>query len=281
MFMQNGKHITQDSCVLLSVKGYRIPFMQKPYQWRTRSPREEQLMLGAIKDLMAKGAVVQVEPVENQFTSTIFLVEKENGNGQYRPVIKASCTSSVACHLACRQPYERQPYKILKPIAALLRSLGVRVVFYLDDILLLHQNKDELWKIFQQVVDLLQNLGFKVKREKCSALPTQQLIFLEKLSSQEKLSAITMTAMEILQSQETYFRTLSTLSGRMNHASQTGLWMAPLYYRSLQRDQIKALHSASNPSQLMKITLSPASIEELCWWTSLNIQTFNGQLLRT
>ena len=38
-------------------------------------------MLGAIKDLVAKGAVAQVEPTENQFTSTIFLVEKGNGNG--------------------------------------------------------------------------------------------------------------------------------------------------------------------------------------------------------
>ncbi len=31
----------------------------------------------------------------------------------------------------------------------------------------------------------------------------------------------------------------------------------------------------------MKITLSPASIEELHWWTSPNIQTFNGQSLQT
>jgi hypothetical protein len=304
-------------------------------------------MLGAIKDLVAKGAVVQVEPTENQFTSTIFLVEKRNGNGQYRPVINlkalnrfVECTpfkmESLQVAKGLLQPgdymmkldlkdayytvpvhsehwcylrfiYQSKLYefrclpfglssapraftKILKPVAALLRSLGVRVVFYLDDILLLRQNKDELWKIFHQVVDLLQNLGFTVKREKCSPLPTQQLIFLGALLNsvtmnlslpQEKLSAITMTAQEILHSHEVSLRTLSTLLGRMNHASQTGLWMAPLHYRSLQRDQIKALHSSSNPSQLMKITLSPSSIDELRWWTSPNIQTFNGQSLQT
>ena len=33
-------------------------------------------MLGAIKDQIEKGAVDHVEPVEKQFTSTIFLVEK-------------------------------------------------------------------------------------------------------------------------------------------------------------------------------------------------------------
>ena len=128
------------------------------------------------------------------------------------------------------------------------------MVFYLDDILLLHQNKDELWKLFHQVLDLLQNLGFTVKREKCSADPTQQLIFLGGLLNSmamtlslplRKLSAITTTAREYLQLHETSLQTLSTLLGQMNHASQTGLWTAPLYYRSLQRDHIKALHSSS------------------------------------
>ena len=39
----------------------------------------------AIADLLAKGAVKEVEPQDNQFTSTLFLVQKENGD--FRPVI--------------------------------------------------------------------------------------------------------------------------------------------------------------------------------------------------
>ena len=39
----------------------------------------------AIKDLLAKGAVWEVKPHGDQFTSTLFLVLKENGD--YRPVI--------------------------------------------------------------------------------------------------------------------------------------------------------------------------------------------------
>ena len=39
----------------------------------------------AIKDLLAKGAVRDVKPQEDQFTSTLFLVQKENGD--YRPII--------------------------------------------------------------------------------------------------------------------------------------------------------------------------------------------------
>ena len=34
----------------------------------------------AIKDLLAKGAIQEVRPQDDQFTSTLFLVQKENGN---------------------------------------------------------------------------------------------------------------------------------------------------------------------------------------------------------
>ena len=39
----------------------------------------------AIKDFLAKGAIREVKPQDDQFTSTLFLVQKENGN--YRPII--------------------------------------------------------------------------------------------------------------------------------------------------------------------------------------------------
>lgn len=55
---------------------------------------------------------------------------------------------------------------------------------------------------------------------------------------QEKLCAITTTAKEVLQIRETSLQISSTLLGWMNNASQTGLWIAPLYYRSLQRDHM-------------------------------------------
>ena len=31
----------------------------------------------AVKDLLAKGAIQEVQPQDNQFTSTLFLVQKE------------------------------------------------------------------------------------------------------------------------------------------------------------------------------------------------------------
>ena len=55
--------------------------------------------------------------------------------------------------------------KLLKPVVVLIRLLGIHVVIYLDDILLLHPNKDALVNIFHQVCSLLQNLGFTIKQE--------------------------------------------------------------------------------------------------------------------
>ena len=67
--------------------------------------------------------------------------------------------------------------KTLKPVLAVLRSMGIRVVIYIDNMLLLNQQSKVLQKIFAEVVDLLEKLGFLVKKEKCSlhSLPTSNL----------------------------------------------------------------------------------------------------------
>ena len=68
--------------------------------------------------------------------------------------------------------------KIFRPVVSLIRSMEIRIVIYPDDILLLHEDKDDLPKIFQHVIELLQNLGLTVWPAKCSAFSTQQLVFL-------------------------------------------------------------------------------------------------------
>ena len=46
---------------------------------RAKDHIESCRMERAIADLLAKGAVKEVEPQDDQFTSTLFLVQKENG----------------------------------------------------------------------------------------------------------------------------------------------------------------------------------------------------------
>lgn len=186
----------------------------------------------AIANLL-KGAVKEIQPQEDQFTSTLFLVQKENG--EFRPVINLRALNrflgkesfkieglqivrsfvqpgdffmkldikdayyAVPIHSSHRKylrfvylnrVYEFQclpfglssaprPFtKALKPVLEMLRSLGIRIVIYIADMLLLHQHSMVLGKLFAHVVAFLEKLGFLVKMKKCSVTPCQCLVFL-------------------------------------------------------------------------------------------------------
>lgn len=68
--------------------------------------------------------------------------------------------------------------KVLKPVIAMLRQRGSRVIIYLNDLLLLHPGPKELEKLFLEVRQLLTSLGFLIKKGKCSTAPVQSLVFL-------------------------------------------------------------------------------------------------------
>lgn len=44
-------------------------------------------MDNTVQELLSKGAIKQAQQLTYQFVSTLFLVEKENSPGQFRPVI--------------------------------------------------------------------------------------------------------------------------------------------------------------------------------------------------
>ena len=56
--------------------------------------------------------------------------------------------------------------KVMKPLVAYLRSLGIRLLIYLDDMLILAQTREELLKWRSIVLDLLENLGFLINYQK-------------------------------------------------------------------------------------------------------------------
>jgi len=189
---------------------------------------EAQQMDRAIANLLAKGAVKAVQPQDDQFTSTLFLVEKDNG--EFRPVINLRALNrfldkesfkmeglqvvrsllqkgdfmmkldlkdayyAIPIHPShrkyLRSVYQNRVYefqclpfglssapraftKTLKPVLAVLRSLGIRIVIYIDDMLLLLQHSKVLQRMFAQVVVFLEKLGFLVNIEKCSVAPSQ------------------------------------------------------------------------------------------------------------
>ena len=90
--LTNWNLLTTDKWILQAVSGYKIPFLRPPHQWRARPTvvqegHPTELMKEAIQSLISKGAISVVNPCPQQFISTLFLVKKGLGTGEFRPVI--------------------------------------------------------------------------------------------------------------------------------------------------------------------------------------------------
>lgn len=68
--------------------------------------------------------------------------------------------------------------RVTKPVVHRLRSQGVRVVFYLDDILILASTRSLARAHRQRTVNLLHNLRFSLNLEKSDLIPSQRFTYL-------------------------------------------------------------------------------------------------------
>ena len=68
--------------------------------------------------------------------------------------------------------------KLLKPVLARLRHQGVRLIMYLDDMLVMAQSKEKLESHLSQIKSLLELLSFVVNREKSQLVPAQMIHYL-------------------------------------------------------------------------------------------------------
>ena len=123
---------------------------------------------------------------------------------------------------------------------------------------------------------LLSSLGFILKLKKCSLGPSRRLVFLGAVLDTtcmsvalpgEQINRIRGACQEMLESQSTSLGELSILLGSISHAARTGLWVAPLYYRALQRQQALLFHQFGWRPRC-QISLSEPSLEDLRWWVS-------------
>ena len=69
-------------------------------------------------------------------------------------------------------------HKVDESSLSLLRKLYVRLIIFLDDILLMVSSKEELALVRDTLIYLLQNLGFLINRKKSVLEPCQNIQFL-------------------------------------------------------------------------------------------------------
>ena len=174
--------------------------------------------------------------------------------------------------------------KVMKPLVSFLRRLGVRLVIYLDDILVLNQSEVQLLRDLNSLRWLLEHLGFLINWKKSMIIPTQQIEFLGFVINSvnmtislpiEKIAKIADKCQTLVQKKMASVRKLAEILGYMTSSLQA-VAPAPLHYRHLQMSQIRSL--LNNQSYQAKVHLNPQCLEELRWWI-FHMKDWNGKAI--
>ena len=181
----------------------------------------------------------------------------------------------VLCFGLCTAPFIFT--KITKPLAAFLRAKGIRVIFYLDDVLVIASSKEECLMFLAIVLKTFQNAGFIINWKKSSLLPAQRFLFLglwwdtarEVVALEErKLQALHTQAALLLKNPRPSCQAVMKLLGLMT-AAITAVPLVRLHCRQLQ----VALHSCYRTSLDLhrRLVLPPSAMEEITWVLQLSM----------
>jgi len=144
-------------------------------------------------------------------------------------------------------------------VVTLLRSWGIRIVIYIDDILIMSESALQAAQHLEVLIHILKCLGFIINTEKFLMSPTQELEFLGMMINTNTL-LVSLPADKVKQIRAESIRIsnmialptclLSHFLGKLSTAAQT-IRPAPLFYRCLQRSTSstgQALFSLSQSS---------------------------------
>ena len=174
--------------------------------------------------------------------------------------------------------------KLMKPVVGALRQRGIRLIIYLDDLLILAESHDQALHHAASTLNLLEGLGFIVNYQKSQLLPSQKIEFLGFLIDSntmtlqlpgEKLRKIRKKCQELLAQTTVSVRELSKFLGLLTSSIQA-IFPAPLHYRHLQR--LKNTTLASQKTYNAMVALDQAAHEEILWWKD-HLHAWNGRAL--
>ena len=172
--------------------------------------------------------------------------------------------------------------KLMKPVVATLKKLGIQVILYLDDMLIMVNSQDKARDHCQCAIYLLTSLGFVLNVEESMWSPRQQIEFLD-----FTLDSNTMTILLPSQKLTTMLRTLAEKTQTSLReipqvlgttvATHPAILPAPLHYRHLERTKSYYLNCGfyfDNPVPLNKDVQS-----DLRWWIQ-EASSYNGRPLQ-
>ena len=175
--------------------------------------------------------------------------------------------------------------KLLKIPIALLRRINIRLIIFLDDMLVMGKTVGETKMNRDTMVFLLQKLGFVINLKKSQLEPVQVIEFLGlKINSQdltlclpqEKVEKIINQCQTLLGNPQTTVMDLTSLIGLLSFTAQAVL-PGRLQMRYLQQQQILSLKTTN--SYHSQIILNKNSLSEIIWWKE-NFSLYSGKPLK-
>lgn len=175
--------------------------------------------------------------------------------------------------------------KALKPVMAHLRRQGLRVVIYLDDLLIMHQDYNALASLAQEIIELSTALGFSINFDKSSLTPSYLIEYLGvEIDSysflfrlpENKVKKLEMKCKELLKKPRVTVREASSLIGDCVWAVSSVPY-AQAHYRHLQGQTLRS-QSLSPGSFEGEVILNADARAELSWWVS-DLPRNNGKTI--
>jgi len=164
--------------------------------------------------------------------------------------------------------------KVLKPVIAYLRSMAIKISFYLDDIFLCANSSSVLTLHVNQTLNLLTSLGFTPNYKKSHLNPCKILKHLGYIWNSsdmtlsippEKIDITRQCAHRILSSPKS-LKEISSFIGRVV-SHRTAFSYAPLHFRHLQLQYCSFLSSNIQWDSL--VILNDNSLSDVQWWSNM------------
>jgi hypothetical protein len=174
--------------------------------------------------------------------------------------------------------------KLLRPLMGLLKQLGIRCVIYIDDLLILHQDRTKLARGMAIAMDLLQSqVGLNLKTSKCCFQPSRQFSCLGFIWDTETMT-VSVPRARLWEAQRTarrlvmhgqhpiHTRDLARMVGKIT-AMTRGVIGARRHLLYVQQQLSNAVRASGFTG---RTCLTPRAVEALRWWTGPDPWTRNG-----
>ena len=284
-YYKNWHQVSRDPWVLETVQGYRLEFHSQPQQRTCPSfhldKTRAEALTRVVKSLIQKGDWMVKLDLKDAFLSVPI-------HPTHRKYLRFQWEEQAWEFQTLPFGLSSAPYvftKLLKPAVATLHRLGMRLVLYLDDMLILAQTREMTRECLATALELLLSLGFIINLKKSVLNPTQKIEFLgfqidsQRMTislPQQKIKSLKQRARHLCYVSQVSVREIAQILGLMISV-QPAILTAPLFYQKVERLKIQALRELR--SYDAKITLTEGAKSDLYWWAS-EMEKHNGRNLQ-